>query len=159
MTEFMYFVTNLFDLSLYFVLMIFFVSVLIYLVRNLRYTVLFLSSLFYGAVVAHVLKSFFNVARPLGGLVLETDSSFPSGHATIATIFFIILMYVFDDYFKGAWKWLFNIFCIVSLLLVSYSRLYLGVHWASDVLAGIILGAGISYLLVLFFRKTNFKTR
>jgi undecaprenyl-diphosphatase len=79
-------------------------------------------------------------ALPAGERPPETGRSFPSNHssntaaiALLATIFF------------RRWGWL----AFVPALVVSYSRLYLGVHWPSDVLAGIVLGLGMALLTLL----------
>ncbi|MEQ1561626.1 MAG: phosphatase PAP2 family protein, partial [Nitrospira sp.] len=154
-TELMYLVTILFDMSWPFFIISFLVGLLIYVVRDLKYTILFLSSLLAGGVFIFVLKYFFDVSRPLGGLVDVFGKSFPSGHTTISTIFFIMLMYVFDEYFSGVYKKLFNIFCIASIFLVGLSRLYLGVHWFSDVVGGLALGLFISYISISLFRYRN----
>ncbi len=71
---------------------------------------------------------------------VQTGRSFPSNHsantaaiALLATIFF------------RRWGWL----AFIPALVVSYSRLYLGVHWPGDVLAGIVLGLGMALLTLL----------
>jgi undecaprenyl-diphosphatase len=153
LTEYMYLLTVLFDFSLHVILMSLCVGLLVYLVRNLSYAVLFLFSLTFGAISVYTLKQIFNVSRPTDIILSVVGKSFPSGHTTIAVIFFIMLMYIFDDYLKPIWRVIFNAFCILSILLVAFSRVYLGVHWVSDILGGIILGSIISYLSVTFFKR------
>jgi undecaprenyl-diphosphatase len=85
--------------------------------------------------------------RPQLALLTETDYSFPSGHATIATILFLSLIILFASKIKDSLRTLFIAANVLGILLVSFSRLYLGVHWLSDVLAGILLGAGWVCLL------------
>ena len=155
-TEFMYVVSRFFDVTdvaslSRFVVVIFCITVLIYMVRNIKYGLLFTLTLFCGAVITYFLKIFFDVTRPLDGVVIALGQSFPSYHATIATIFFVMLMYIFDDYFRGIKRTVFNSICVVGILLVSVSRVYLGVHWLSDVMGGIALGFFISYLFVKIF--------
>ncbi len=94
------------------------------------------------ALVSHaVLKEVFQVTRPTSSLMSEEGWSFPSGHATVATAFFFVMAHSFFRKARGAsGKILLVVSCIVLPALVSFSRLYLGAHWALDVLGGISLG-------------------
>jgi undecaprenyl-diphosphatase len=79
--------------------------------------------------------------RPDINMVNITGFAFPSAHAAMATAYFTLLIYFFKDDFKNnIIKYLFIAFCIFMALLISYSRIYLAVHWLTDVLAGIALG-------------------
>lgn len=157
MTEFMYLLTTLFDLSVLFIITTFCVGGLIYIVRNFKYTVLFWFSLILGAVFVYVLKLLFNVNRPVDAVISAFGQSFPSYHATISTIFFVMLMYIFDGHFNSPKRTIFNTFCVAGILLVSFSRVYLGAHWLSDVLGGIVLGSLISFVAVKIFRRYSYK--
>lgn len=77
--------------------------------------------------------------RPEVELLIKnpTDYSFPSGHTLSITIFAFILIY---NHPKLAYA------LIPAALLLAYSRMYLYVHFPSDVLAGIVLGLAIGYL-------------
>ncbi|MFZ2621470.1 MAG: phosphatase PAP2 family protein [Minisyncoccia bacterium] len=160
LTEFFYLLTILFDLTTPFILIVFLTSLLVYIVRNIKYSLLFLISIIVGGVSIYFLKVIFNVTRPFGGVMEVFGKSFPSGHTTIATIFFVMLMYIFDDYLStqvglsGIWRKVFNTFCTLGILLVAFSRVYLGVHWASDVIGGVVLGALVSYICISLFRVT-----
>jgi len=87
-------------------------------------------------------------SRPLGATITELDFSFPSGHATIAVAFYGYLAYLYLRNNKA--KRAVTIFgALIIILLIGFSRLYLGVHYISDVLAGYLVGllaliAGIS---------------
>lgn len=150
-TEFMYILTNFFDLSLHSVLITLCTAVLVYLVKNIRYALFFLFSILLGSIAVYFLKSYFDVARPAGGVMYVLGQSFPSYHATISTIYFILLMYIFDDYLSPLGRVIFNTLSVAVILVVAFSRIYLGVHWFSDVFFGIALGIFISYLCIVCF--------
>ena len=155
LTELMYLLSRLFDFSGYFVVMVFLVALLIYLIRNLQYAVFFVLSLSVGAISVYFLKMFFNISRPLNMVTNAFGQSFPSYHAAIASIFFILIVYIFGSLLKGFVKILFNSLCAFLILLISFSRVYLGVHWASDIFAGIALGAILSYAFIFIFRHVR----
>lgn len=152
LTKFMLIMTNLFEV-VPLVLITFFIAILIYYKKGLRDDLLFIISLGIGEVFVFVLKNFFDISRPLNGLVVETSKSFPSGHATAVTIFFVMLMYLFAKDMNKVWRTVFVVFCVLMITLVSVSRLYLGVHWLSDVLGGVALGLFVSYISVAIFNK------
>ncbi len=154
-TEWVYLLTILFDITIFSVLVTACIAGLIYLVRGARYAMLFLVSIIVGAILVEMLKLAFNVARPTDGIISAFGQSFPSYHATIATIFFVILMYAFDDYLNSFGRIVFNTLCIILIFLVAASRVYLGVHWASDVLGGILLGVLVSYISISSFKWYN----
>lgn len=152
LTKFMLIMTNLFEV-VPLVLITFFIAILIYYKKGLRDDLLFIISLGMGEVFVFVFKNFFDISRPLNGLVVETSKSFPSGHATAVTIFFVMLMYLFAKDMNKVWRTVFVVFCVLMITLVSVSRLYLGVHWLSDVLGGVALGLFVSYISVAIFNK------
>ncbi|MFA7286642.1 MAG: phosphatase PAP2 family protein [Patescibacteria group bacterium] len=110
-----------------------------------RYTlVVRLAALLVGTYIAQdATKLFFNVPRPPISywLVAESSSSFPSGHALGATVLFGFIYWLIAR--SGVHRfvcWSAYSVAIVIIFLVGLSRIYLGVHWPSDVIAGWILG-------------------
>jgi len=93
------------------------------------------------------------ISRPLNALILENDFSFPSGHSSIGLIVIGFLAYFLKKETKINKKLLYFL-SISTIILVAFSRLYLNVHWFSDVLGGLIIGA-IWLLLALFFLEKN----
>lgn len=110
--------------------------------RNRPYeAVLFVVTIIVAVVSLTVLKNTFQVARPASQIIAESGWSFPSGHATMATVFFFMLTYCFIDQIKTPFrKTLLILSSILGVILVSFSRLYLGAHWALDILGGVALG-------------------
>lgn len=97
------------------------------------------------------LKNLIKMPRPIGIKGLEsmrvetaTGYSFPSGHTQTATTFWTSMMLMF----KKTWIYIVGILMIAG---AGLSRLYLGVHWPMDVIAGWILGIVLSILLVKLF--------
>ncbi len=74
--------------------------------------------------------------RILQNVAALDQFSFPSGHTMHAVSFSVVLLQYYPQ-----WMWL----VLPFTLLVALSRLVLGLHYPSDVLAGIVLGAGIAY--------------
>ena len=86
-------------------------------------------------------KMMFHRSRPLFAVFHETDFSFPSGHATIAVAFYGYLAYILARSAKKRYRWLIISGAILIAGLIGYSRLYLGVHYVSDILAGYLIGS------------------
>lgn len=87
-------------------------------------------------------KLAFHRPRPGVALYIEHSFSFPSGHATMAVAFYGFVVYVLFRQIKK-WKYKINAFFfgLVLILAIGLSRLYLGVHFLSDVWGGYLLGA------------------
>ena len=100
------------------------------------------------SALTKILKVSFERNRP--EVLAEYDGtgfSFPSGHTTGALTFYGFLIYlVVSSSMKKQWKWALNIFLGLLILLVGLSRVYLGVHFFSDVMAGMLFG--LAWLLV-----------
>lgn len=80
-------------------------------------------------------------ARPINALIDVSGYSFPSGHATMATVFFLLIIYLYENKIKNTYlRALFISSNVFLFLIIGFSRIYLGVHWLSDVIAGTALG-------------------
>ena len=126
--------------------------------KKWRYAVITAASLVGGLAIITLLKEIVARARPIGGLIIETDFSFPSGHAVMATIFFVLAIYIFAPKIQSAiWRKLFIALCVLLTVLAGVSRLYLGVHWFSDILAGICIGFLWVMLVVFLIKKVSLR--
>ena len=116
---------------------------LLFLIYRKRYkdVLFFVFVLGGGAVIEFLLKSLVHRARPFDALVEASGYSFPSGHALKAVLFFSLLIYLFSRNFKrDLSRYVFVFACVVLILLIGFSRIYLNVHWVSDVIGGFFFG-------------------
>lgn len=106
---------------------------------SIRVIVIALSSL----VLMVLLKQLFQRKRPLSPLLKAARGlSFPSGHAIMAVTFYGLLIYIVDHSVNTEWIRLLVIVLLAILIIwIAYSRVYLRVHYASDVVAGLIIGS------------------
>ena len=93
-------------------------------------------------VLMLLLKQLFQRKRPLSPLLKAAKGlSFPSGHAIMAVTFYGLLIYILQHSITIDWlKWSFTFLVIVLIISIGFSRIYLRVHYASDVAAGFIIG-------------------
>jgi undecaprenyl-diphosphatase len=96
-----------------------------------------------GLLLNGVLKLGFDRPRPSIFIpaVHAVSSSFPSGHAMSSAIVYGTVAYLAARLHRRRWaRWLVMAFAFLVIVLISLSRMYLGVHYPSDVLAGVIIG-------------------
>ena len=148
----MIFITNIASPTNLFILSLILFGILIYK-KKWYYSLLLFFSMIGGLLFEVLIKLIMHRARPENALIEVSGYSFPSGHATMAVIFFSLLLYSFKDDIKNkSLKYIFIISNIVFFLLIGTSRVYLNVHWLSDVLAGFGLGLFWLTLLILMSR-------
>ncbi|WP_158035425.1 phosphatase PAP2 family protein [Herbaspirillum camelliae] len=106
-----------------------------------------------GAVLNSVLKEYFLRPRPAlwDTLVSEASYSFPSGHSMHTMVLLVSLGFVMQEEVKRAW-W---ISAALFVFLVGFSRIYLGVHYPSDVLGGWFAGIAWAALCSLPLKNDN----
>ncbi|MFA6492719.1 MAG: phosphatase PAP2 family protein [Patescibacteria group bacterium] len=81
---------------------------------------------------------------------LWVDSSFPSGHMAITASLLTLYVYFYR-------KWFVYIFAGLFLFLMAFSRMHNGMHYPTDILAGILFGVGYGFLSILIIKKIKTK--
>ncbi|RDV14656.1 PAP2 family protein [Pontibacter diazotrophicus] len=102
------------------------------------------------AILNQAMKRYFERPRPELAMLEQSGLSFPSGHAMIGGAFYGVLIYVVWRTVRNTlWRWLLTLLLTLLILLIGYSRIYLKVHYATDVLAGYAMG--ILWLLLSLY--------
>ncbi|HEX8425082.1 phosphatase PAP2 family protein [Hymenobacter sp.] len=129
------------------------------LVRRHRWNSLLVPVVALGSITLNlVLKQFYQRPRPLLPLVSASGLSFPSGHAMISASFYGLLIYlIYINVRNKGWRWLSMAGLVLLVALIGLTRVYLRVHYATDVLAGFT--AGLVWLLVAIPLLKQVETR
>lgn len=125
-------------------LVVMFTTVLLLMQRMWRTAGLVVAATLGGSVTVSLLKDLFARARPdlVEHLMRETSNSFPSGHSANSAIVYLTVATLLFPLVRRRRARLFVVGATMAIVgLIGLSRVYLGVHWPSDVLAGWIFGA------------------
>ena len=118
------------------------------LIKNKKIGLSIISNIVIIIVLNQLLKRILQRPRPTEfRIVEETGYSFPSGHSMVSMAFYGYLIYLIYRYIKNKYvKWTLITILSILICLIGISRIYLGVHYTSDVLGGFLLS--ISYLVI-----------
>lgn len=121
--------------------------VTIYMIYKKRYyiTKLLLASSLGSWILNYLLKYIFNRTRPIDYFLVEQGGlSYPSAHSMVSMSMYLTIAYLLIKYRDIVSKKAYTI-ATIMVFIMGISRLYLGVHWPTDVIGGFIMG-------YLFFR-------
>ena len=147
--------------SLTVIFFVFVASSILWLERKKWEIVTLLITLAGTTVFVYVAKLVFDRPRPALAVYLENTNSFPSGHAAIAVALYGFFAYLLlRDIKKKKYRVLTILFAILFISTIGFSRIYLGVHYVSDVWTGYLLGffwllIGISLNELKIFQHKN----
>ncbi|MCR4322650.1 MAG: LssY C-terminal domain-containing protein [Candidatus Azambacteria bacterium] len=118
------------------------VSVLLFVWNRRKFIIPLWVTVIGAELFSFVSKIMVHRPRPLNAFYIEDSFSFPSGHATIAVAFYGFCAYILFRMFTQ-WKWKANVIGggFIIIALIGFSRLYLGVHYLSDVWGGYLIGS------------------
>lgn len=130
--------------------------VLFILIKNRKIGLSIFSNLVIITVLNQLLKNILQRPRPTEYRIIEeTGYSFPSGHSMISMAFYGYLIYLIYKYVKNKYvKWISIVLLSTLICSIGISRIYLGVHYTSDVLGGFLIS--ISYLVIYISAVNKF---
>ena len=133
------------------------IILLIILFRN-KHSIMFASLGMISAVTNKTIKHIIKRKRPdVLKLIKQGGYSYPSGHSMISVSIYGYLCYLaFTKIKNSILKWLCSIILVILILSIGISRIYVGVHYASDVLGGFTL-ALIELMLIIGLTKKHFR--
>ena len=105
------------------------------------------------AFVNEILKQILRIPRPISTLIQETGFSFPSGHTMFAIVFFTIITYIFTKGLSIKIKIFAYSISSIIILIIAFTRIYLQVHWLTDIIGGLIIGTIILVVSILIYKK------
>ncbi len=122
--------------------------ILFILIKNKKIGISIFANLVIIAGLNQLIKHILQRPRPTEfRIIQETGYSFPSGHSMVSMAFYGYLIYLIYKHIKNKYiKWSSIVLISILICFIGISRIYLGVHYTSDVLGGFLIS--ISYLII-----------
>lgn len=155
LTQFLLSISNLFH-PVYLIIVTGIFFVVLYLNGRRVLASILLLAMTGGSILVLILKYLFDVVRPLGVGAYEIGPAFPSSHATASAILAVMLIVLVGKKVKD--KTLHTLFSFVMFgcaLLTGLSRIYITVHWVTDVAGGFALGVAIATFALLVYARIH----
>ena len=137
-------------------------AVLLIIAQKRRYLMAMILSNVSAMLIVEIAKNIIGRVRPPveNALIIEHGFAFPSGHSYFAVAFYGLLTYFWVRHFYQKWARI-GVFILglVYILLLGLSRIYLGVHWTTDVLGALSLGVAVLAVVVAYieYQRKFFK--
>ena len=116
-------------------------TLLIIFMKNKKIPIYMFFNLIFAFIINELAKNIFLRSRPIGiNLIEETGLSFPSGHSMVGLSFYGFIIYLLIKNMKN--KKMKNIFIIllsILIITIGFSRIYLGIHYFTDIIGGFLL--------------------
>ena len=120
-------------------------SAFLFWIKEAKKAIFIFFSAGFGGLILFIIKYTVQRGRPLPDVF--DGYSFPSGHSTIVVVFFISLLFVINK------KKFLSMLAIFAIIAVPISRVVLGAHFLSDVIAGLLLGSIVVDFMKVYYKK------
>ena len=110
-----------------------------------------------GGVSDFIVKPFFARERPdILRLVTENSYSFPSGHAMVnMALYTVLIIYAYKFIRSKRIKYPLIILMMILVIAIGFTRIYLGVHYAGDIIGGWLLGFAIGLCVYMLMKNSS----
>ena len=142
--------------SIKFIALMCIILILLTLIKKDKSYLLIILVTLVSSVVNLIIKNIIRRDRPdkINWLITESNFSFPSGHSMMATVFYGFLTYLLHrSKLNKSVKIIILIMVLFLILLIGISRIYLGVHYTSDVIGGFLWGSTLLILIIVLTKK------
>ena len=126
-----------------------FFTLICLLTFNKKTNIAIITNLLLATALNNILKVTIMRDRPIWKTIDLQTYSFPSGHTMISFIFYGLLIYLINKNYHGKYKKLIISLLSILIFLVGLSRIFLGVHYFTDVIGAYFFGTG--YLLLFIY--------
>ena len=120
-------------------------SAFLFWIKEAKKAIFIFFSAGFGGLILFIIKYTVQRVRPLPEVF--SGYSFPSGHSTIIIVFFLSLLFIINK------KEFLSILAIFAIIAVPVSRVVLGAHFISDVVAGLLLGSIVVDFMKVYYKK------
>lgn len=120
-------------------------SAFLFWIKEAKKAIFIFFSAGFGGLILFIIKYTVQRGRPLPDVF--DGYSFPSGHSTIIVVFFVSLLFIINK------KEFLSILAIFAIIAVPVSRVVLGAHFISDVVAGLLLGSIVVDFMKVYYKK------
>ena len=120
-------------------------SAFLFWIKEAKKAIFIFFSAGFGGLILFIIKYTVQRVRPLPEVF--SGYSFPSGHSTIIVVFFLSLLFIINK------KEILSMLAIFAIIAVPISRVVLGAHFISDVVAGLLLGSIVVDFMKVYYKK------
>ena len=120
-------------------------SAFLFWIKEVKKAIFIFFSAGFGVLILFIIKYTVQRVRPLPEVF--SGYSFPSGHSTIIVVFFLSLLFIINK------KEILSMLATFAIIAVPISRVVLGAHFLSDVIAGLLLGSIVVDFMKVYYKK------